>query len=254
MDIIPYDEARKIWHRISRTTEDLDLPVQAELHKRFMNIFQVGNYYHYIFNCVSGEIEYADEKIRNVLGYAPDEFNVELLISKIHPDDLPHFLNFENEVTDFFHKLRAEQVLKYKVRYDYRIQTKHGNYIRLLQQVITIQSDDDGAVLRTMGVHTDITYLKPDGAPQLSFIGLEGEPSYHDVAAKKVYTPAREMLTRREKEILAYMAQGYKSPEISAQLNISTQTVTTHRKNMLGKTATGSAAELVMTALKEGWI
>jgi DNA-binding CsgD family transcriptional regulator len=254
MDIIPYDEARKIWHRIARTTQQLDLPVQADLHKKFMNIFQVGSYYHYIFNCVSGEIEYADDNISNVVGYTPDEFTVALLISKIHPDDLPHFLNFENEVTNFFGTLSAEQVLKYKVRYDYRVLTKAGNYIRLLQQVITIQSDENGAVLRTMGVHTDVTLIKPDGTPQLSFIGLDGEPSYHDVAVKKVYTPAREVLTRREKEILAYMAQGYKSPEISAHLNISTQTVITHRKNMLGKTATGSAAELVMTALKEGWI
>lgn len=254
MDIIPYNEARKIWHRIARTTEELDLPVQTDLHKKFMNIFQVGSYYHYIFNCMSGEIEYADEKVERVLGYKPEDFTVELLMSKIHPDDLPHFLNFENEVTAFFSKLRVDQVLKYKVRYDYRVKTNSGNYIRLLQQVVTIQSDDDGAVLRTMGVHTDITYLKEDGAPELSFIGLEGEPSYHDVAAKKVFTPVKEVLTRREKEILAYMAQGYKSPEISAHLNISTQTVTTHRKNMLGKTATGSAAELVMTALKEGWI
>lgn len=254
MDILPFDEARKIWQRIARTTENIELPDEMSLHKKFLNIFQVGSYYHYIFNCITGQIEYADDAVYKVLGYTPEEFTTELVLDKIHPDDLPYFLNFENEVACFFKKLTPCQILKYKVRYDYRIKTSQGVYIRLLQQVITIQSDDCGAVLRTMGIHTDITYLKPEGAPQLSFIGLEGEPSYHDVQVKKVYEVTKEVLTRREKEILYYMAQGFKSPEISNKLHISGQTVATHRRNMLEKTNTGTAAQLVMTALREGWI
>ena len=254
MEIVPFDEALKIWQRIANTTQNVDPLCEAGLHKKFLNIFQVGNYYHYIFNCITGTIEYADENVYKVLGYSPDEFTVPLILEKINPDDMPYFLNFENEVALFFKKLPTDKIMKYKVRYDYRIKTAQGTYIRILQQVVTIQSDTNGAVLRTMGVHTDITYLKPDGAPQLSFIGLEGEPSYQNVQIKKVYIAEKEVLTRREKEILSNMAQGFKSHQISNKLNISSQTVATHRKNMLAKTGTGSAAELVMTALREGWI
>ena len=254
MDIIHYNEARKIWQRIARTDQSIALPADAELHQKFLNIFQVGSYYHYIFNCVTGAIESVSDNVQQVLGYASEEFTVEFLISSMHPEDLPYFMNFENEVVNFFGKLKPEDVYKYKVRYDYRIKNASGNYIRLLQQVVTIQSDDSGAVLRTMGVHTDITYLKAEGVPQLSFIGLDGAPTYHNVAVKKVYVVAKEILSRREKEILAYMVQGYKSKEIAGILNISKQTVVTHRRNMLRKTQTAGAAELVMKALREGWI
>lgn len=253
-DIIPYDEARGIWQRIARTEKDVAFPGGMELHRKFMNIFQVGKYYHYIFNCITGTLEYVDESVKEVLGYTPDEFTLENLLSIIHPDDMPYFLNFENEVTAFFGRLTPAQVMKYKVRYDYRIRNIHGDYVRILQQVVTIHADDCGAVLRTMGVHTDITHLKREGEPQLSFIGLEGEPSYNNVEVKKAYNSNKELLTRREKQILAYMAQGYRSADISTVLYISKQTVVTHRRNMLYKTGASTAAELVMTALREGWL
>jgi len=254
MDIIHYNEARKIWQRIARTSPNIAFPRDEELHKKFLSIFQAGNYYYYIFNCVTATIESVSDNVLQVLGYTPEEFTVEFILNSIHPDDLSYFMNFENEVVNFFAKLSPEAVFHYKVRYDYRIKTAGSNYIRLLQQVVTIQSDDTGAVLRTMGVHTDITYLKPDGVPQLSFIGLDGAPSYHNVAVQKIYEPTKEILTRREKQILAYMVQGYKSKEIADIISISKQTVVTHRRNMLNKTGSASAAELVMKGLREGWI
>jgi GxxExxY protein len=39
----------------------------------------------------------------------------------------------------------------------------------------------DGRFLRMLNVHSDITYLKHDGKPVLSFISIDGEPSYLDV-------------------------------------------------------------------------
>src|SRR3546814_10223167 len=66
-------------------------------------------------------------------------------MQNIHPDDLPHFINFEATVTQFWKQLPPEKVMKYKSRYDYRIRKKDGTYIRIMQQIVTIQSDDEGA-------------------------------------------------------------------------------------------------------------
>ncbi|WP_429047452.1 response regulator transcription factor [Chitinophaga sp. W3I9] len=44
------------------------------------------------------------------------------------------------------------------------------------------------------------------------------------------------------------------SREIAIHLNISKLTVDKHRKNMLKKTGIKSAAELVVKAVKEGWV
>ena len=56
-------------------------------------------------------------------------------------------------------------------------------------------------------------------------------------------------LTKRELEILPYLANGQSHKEISKVLNISSRTVDTHRSNILKKLEVKSNAELVKLAL-----
>jgi DNA-binding CsgD family transcriptional regulator len=143
---------------------------------------------------------------------------------------------------------------KYKFRYDFRIKTASGKYVRLLHQMVALQNDDAGNITRSLGIHTDISDLKTTGSPVLSFIGLEGEPSYINVDVKEMFTPVKEIFSKREKQILLCLAEGKNSPEIAIELKISRYTIDTHRKNMLKKTGTSSAAELIMKSVREGWI
>jgi len=131
---------------------------------------------------------------------------------------------------------------------------KNGEYARILYQGILLEHDDQGKFLRTMSIHTDITYLKQEGKPVLSFIGMDGEPSYLDVISHDVFIASKEELTRREKQVLKLLIEGKLSKEISGILKISKQTVDTHRKNMLHKKELKNTGELIGKALKYGWI
>lgn len=176
------------------------------------------------------------------------------LLSNIHPDDQPWFLNFENKVKEFFSTLSYNQIPNYKVRYDYRIRKKNGEYIRILQQIVTIQFDENKGLLRTFGVHTDISQIKQGGLPVLSFIRLNGEPSYLGVDVKKIFSSAAIQLTHREREVLTLLIEGKKSEDISRQLFISKLTVDTHRRNLLKKTGTTNTVALISMAVKKGWV
>lgn len=57
-------------------------------------------------------------------------------------------------------------------------------------------------------------------------------------------------LTKREKEILLLICQGYSNNEIGDTLFISPKTVDNHRTNLLSKTGTRNSANLVMYAIK----
>ena len=59
-------------------------------------------------------------------------------------------------------------------------------------------------------------------------------------------------LTKREKDILHLMADGYSTKEIADQLFVSINTVETHRKNMLFKTGLRNMAHLIKWALENG--
>lgn len=60
---------------------------------------------------------------------------------------------------------------------------------------------------------------------------------------------ANEALSQRETEILVLVAKGYMSKEIADMLNISLNTVNTHRKNITAKTGIKSIAGLTVYAM-----
>lgn len=61
-------------------------------------------------------------------------------------------------------------------------------------------------------------------------------------------------LTSSEIEIVRHIANGLTTKEIAAKRNISYHTVNTHRKNIFRKVEVTNASELIIHAIKAGWI
>lgn len=59
--------------------------------------------------------------------------------------------------------------------------------------------------------------------------------------------------TKRELEIIEQLAKGLTSRQIASVLNISFETVQTHRKRIFNKFHVNSSAELIVLALKNNW-
>ncbi len=64
--------------------------------------------------------------------------------------------------------------------------------------------------------------------------------------------PDIDCLTRREKEILVFLAEGLSLNDISDRLCISPRTVDTHRSNIMKKLNVNSTARLIRAAYKSG--
>jgi DNA-binding NarL/FixJ family response regulator len=58
------------------------------------------------------------------------------------------------------------------------------------------------------------------------------------------------VITRREKEILAMIAEGFTNPEIAEKIFVSPSTVDSHRKNLLAKLNVKNTAALVKFAME----
>lgn len=243
------------WAKIGKHRAPSELEFELELYKKMLSVFQVGRSFYFVFVPSLGMIDVVSNSITSVLGYEPEEFTIELMLSIIHPDDLPYFMDFELAVVDFKMKLPKEKLMKYKTRYNYRVKRKDGVYIHILQQSITIETNDEGAVLRNLVIHTDIDYLKTTNKKTLSFIGLEGEESFYDVKVDRKYSSKQaEVLTRREKQILLLLSKNKSSEEIAQLLSISLETVKTHRRNINAKVGVSSPLELVTKATENGWL
>ena len=66
------------------------------------------------------------------------------------------------------------------------------------------------------------------------------------------YSPSRRKfyLTEREYQALSFIADGYTSVEIATKLNISKETVDSHRKNIIEKLGVANVAAAVAHALR----
>ena len=247
-------EFNKIFKGLGNESAPGLLKFELDLYKKLWNFFLIGDSYYFIINHHSLKVEFVSKEVEEVMGYHPSEFDILFMNGKLHPDDRSWFLVIGSGIVDFFSQLPIEKLLKYKVRYDIRFRKKNGDYARILYQGILLEHDENKRFLRTLSVHTDITYLKQEGKPVLSFIGMDGEPSYRDVASKNTFTESKEELTRREKEVLALLIDGKLSKEISSILRISKQTVDTHRKNMIHKKNLNNTGELIGKAIRYGWL
>jgi two-component system NarL family response regulator len=75
-----------------------------------------------------------------------------------------------------------------------------------------------------------------------------------EVAQVGAGLPARPRLARRERQVLALIAEGKHGPQIAAQLGISPATVEVHRRNIMTKLGVHTIAALIKAALREGLI
>jgi DNA-binding CsgD family transcriptional regulator len=199
-------------------------------------------------------VELVSKEVEKMLGYHPLEFNLSTLFENVHPDDHADFLNFEHKTKKFLAALPVEKLMNYKIKCDYRIKKKNGDYVRVLQQSIVLEHDEYGRIIRTLVTHTNVTHLKPEGKPVFSITGIDDEPVHVNSPIEKTFSVSKEKLSRREKQILLLLSQGKPSKEIGEILNISKQTVDKHRKNMIGKNNFKNTAELISNAIKNGWL
>lgn len=89
------------------------------------------------------------------------------------------------------------------------------------------------------------TYLSPSITDSL--VASNGE-------VKNPHADPLAVLTKREVEIMRYLADGMPNREIGKLLHISTRTVDTHRSNILKKLNVRTNAELVKLAIQCGLI
>lgn len=239
---------------VNESVPSKTLQLELDLYKKLWNFFLAGDSYYFVFNYHTLQCDVVSSEVEVVHGCKPSEFDLLSLSAQIHPDDFPYFLAIGKKIEEFLLQLPIEKIMKYKARYDVRYPNKSGGYARLLFQGINLEHDKEGRLLRSFCIHTDITYLKKEGKPTLSFIGLDGEPSYINIDLGNDFLNDKDDFTTREKDVLKLLIEGKASKQIGSVLHITKQTVDTHRKNMLHKKHLGNTSELVSKAILCGWV
>ena len=186
--------------------------------------------------------------VEKLTGYPESMFRnkgMETSFTMIHPDDRPELFRFQKIVFDAFHSLtlpeRHSFVFSYTTRWVHRttmdsfwvtskvrpyVIDEKGNFIMDLHIIVKLPVPP-----KAKNYDWNYSYTKEDGSK--TFVS-KSSPNEKEVR-----------LTDKEKEIVNLILDGNASKQIATALNISVNTVTTHRKNILKKLGAKNVGEML---------
>ena len=242
------------WKKANSVSQDKKFP-DLNINQLVASIFNPGEFFYILINFFDLSIEYVHPTIEKLIGMKPEDFTFETVFGIMHPDDAFQMkLKEEAAVLFYYTRIPTQKIPLYKSTYTFRLSNPDGKYKNFLTQNIAL-TVTEGRIHHVLSVFTDVTFmnLMPDN--RISFIGINGEPSYYSLSTdpNNILQPEKDLsLSVREREIVRGLAEGHGSKQIADILHISTHTVDTHRRNLLKKTGTKNTLELAVVCLKKG--
>lgn len=252
-------EMKKIWAQHDEHRAFMPLyATQQMIDKRLAAILCPGPSYYYIFNFANFKFDFFSPELEELMGLSLDTSTLDTFLSRVHQNDLDFMQQCETMAGNFlFTSILKAQIPDYKVCYSYRMQDKKGDYRLILQQSVVVSMDIAGRISKVLGVHTMVDHLMDKNNYKISFVGMNGQPSY---LAQGVLEEQQDIqvvqnpLSNREVQIVRLLADGDSTKDIAKLLNITENTVNVHRQNILKKTACKNVAHLVAVSIRSGWI
>ena len=131
--------------------------------------------------------------------------------------------------------------------HEMRVRNIRGEYIRIIEQEQAIKLDKSGNIWLMLSV-IDVDASHESEITKSHFYNFEtGELIFIDLS-----DTLEEPLTNRELSVLQLMKQGLLSKEIANSLNVSINTINTHRQNILLKLKANNSIEAVNIAQRLG--
>ncbi len=220
----------------------------------------LGNFFINVIDFRDYTYPYNSPNVTRVVGYTKEQIgNIEWLMSNVHPDDLPVFMDYTVKVLGYVQALPLEQKQRAMINHCFRV--LHGirkEYVWLYQQHHMSYIDKNEALVYTISLVTDVTHLRGNASrPTWSVTERMDDSSMvvhvsSELGEENQKHITRRRFTPRETEIIKLAARGFQAKEIASALRLGYETVNTHRKNIMNKTGSKNMAEAVAFALNAG--
>lgn len=207
------------------------------------------------FFCVTNtqdlSFEYISKSMQACLGLDTKELKqkgMREFWSRIHPEDVKLWLQAMNELMKFtLAEIPVDERHQMSYTWNYRLKNAEDNYINIIQNTTPLDFDFNmkpiiGLAHYTV-LHTDIKLKLPITAmaKYLNSKNIYETRYFHNFSEKLL----SDGISNRERDVVRLLVLNCSSKEIAEKLNISSNTVDTHRRNILKKLNISSTGELV---------
>ena len=235
----------------------LDRKYQTSLadHPLVSGLWTVGRYFVVVGNMERMTLDLITGDCARITGFTCKE--IEQLQGKFMMGfGVPQHMGFNMSVVKLameylHHRDPVERDFIYVV-YFYKALKKDGQVITIQHQSIPIVFDELKVPFIFTNIFTDISYLGITNTPQAILVNRYTDEVFNINPTLLELVKCEELFSRREKEVVQLLINGYNSRQIGEKLFISMETVRTHRKNILKKAGLNNTTELVGYAMTHG--
>ncbi|WP_421921112.1 response regulator transcription factor [Marinifilum sp.] len=224
---------------------DIDLHKLEEYQELFKRLDPISQSSLLVIDYYHSKYFYISEKVKIKLGLDSDSTDAVAKKIRIHPDD--HLIiDSLDRAIKYICSQAIDERKKYRLVNNFRVCNESKQYVRIFVQHSILEMDKRGNIwlgLRKIDYDPDQGMDKP----AVSFL-------QHVETNEIVYTIYGDtesgLISKREREVLKLISDGYASKQIADRLFISENTVNNHRKNILRKLHASNTFEAIHKAVR----
>ncbi len=228
---------------------------KPSLEEHIKKIIELDAYLPYssTFFCITNtqnlSFEYISKNMFSCLGIDLDKMKsggMKYFWSRMHPEDIENWLQALNELMNFtLSEIDEKDRDRMSYTWNYRIKNAQGNYVNVIQNTTPLEFDLHNKPIVGLAHYTVLDSkikLQVSATGKLLNKNNEYETKYFNSFSQKLLS---EGVSNRERDIIRLLLLNYSSKDIADKLNISPNTVDTHRRNILKKLNLSSTGELI---------
>lgn len=242
----------ELWSRQQISSLDVDYDSWEKKRESIREFSMISQSCIFTVDVFKRRYDFASGNFSLIFGYDPVSIETireqgDLLEERIHPDDRLQLVEYQIEHGLFIYSLPPEERNEYQQIFQYRMLNAHGEYVNVISRQQVVEKDRSGKAWIIMGIMD----ISPDQILSKTIKRTVVNRETGEIVPPRQVLSGKH-LTRREKEILLLIRQGFLSKEIADKLNLSIHTVNNHRKNILEKLGVGNVIEAMNFARDHG--
>jgi DNA-binding CsgD family transcriptional regulator len=222
-------------------------PLLVELNE----IMQKNNQFFYIGDVVLFKILYTSRQCIDILGIEPKDLSQISFLNRLHPNEIERDHLGRTMLVKLGQNLYHREKGQILLSSNYRMKNAQGKFSNFLMQFYIFYSEVPYKSVFALKVQTNIDWCKRFRHDFHYYLGEDlSFFRYPDQDLLMI----GNVLTKREFDIIKLLEKGLKSEQIAEKMFISTNTVNTHRRNILSKSGKANIQELIHELKEQGLI
>jgi hypothetical protein len=203
----------------------------------------------YFGDLILFQILYTSKRSLDMMGIEPSALSGAHFIKAVHPDEMNRNILGRSVLLKLAHELYLAEHGYKVISTNFMMKNAEGKYDHLLMQYYIYYSKVPYKSVFALKVHTNINWFKKHKRGYHYYLGDD---------LSNFRFPDNELLmmgnvfSRREFDILQLIEKGNSSEEVAEKLFLSTNTVNTHRRNILHKSGKAHMSELIHDLKEQG--